>query len=787
MSQTRANVPVNGAPSPDSNERTIDDLVMYQAAQSTLDFNRGDGAAQTCANRLSKMHDRTYPTEVRDATALIATCCMARCRNPDDRRVFQDTLDRFDRTPNLAPAAVAQSLKNHLDSLKDDPVAFQNTLRFSSAFHLATDLIEPLPEPGHEEPFLEEMLQLSAGHLASCDRLATVPKAEPVISRVLYTPGGVLRPQWRSVQSIDPYGAEVLQGLRQRVPTVPTRWRRYLPYAAPTALVVLLIATIGLSLSALAGSRRDARLADSPASTSLTPPSVTISAGKKVLVVVATSLVGPGAIELTHRIDALALASGRQPGDPDGKENGRAEPPRQNIVIEYGATPAAAIVRPADLNVPKASSLIVRLHQAKLLGGAEYVLLARQLGDASTRIPLAVELIELPADEPAKTQGNSPDQAVAPTPSTLWSGLWEVPLSTRAETESGTARTAHLANQMALGDPTGAALAAEAALASEKPTAEDCVRAASVYLLLGGTPAHRSRAHDVLRAAYARFPQDERIIRLLFAVETETHRRVIQVHRAKELSNNRELERFQSASTDEHREAILRSWVIGFLQGGPSDMAYDPSSPLPFWADPSLEDVQACHGLAFTIPIIPPTPRLPFPGKSAFSWVEALNNTAKNNVSIIKQGIKAAEVFEGAGELFEAGDIAGGRWKITEGSVRLGFFTKAYAVKAAIAVAKPLVKDERDLQALTKADAAASIVTSCGGAVIATIGAWGSFGILGIAAVLQGIGCIKSVVDYVTLDDRGTTYFDREARTFGMSLEAASFVGSVLTPARVEC
>ena len=121
---------------------------------------------------------------------------------------------------------------------------------------------------------------------------------------------------------------------------------------------------------------------------------------------------------------------------------------------------------------------------------------------------------------------------------------------------------------MAFGNGTVAPLAAEASVACEKPTADDFVRAASVYLLQGDLPAHRASAHEILDAADAEYPLDERITRLLFAVETETHRHAIGAQHAKVLLNNRELERFQAASTEEHRESILKSWANGFLLRG---------------------------------------------------------------------------------------------------------------------------------------------------------------------------------------------------------------------------
>ena len=210
-------------------------------------------------------------------------------------------------------------------------------------------------------------------------------------------------------------------------------------------------------------------------------------------------------------------------------------------------------------------------------------------------------------------------------------------------------------------------------------------------------------------------------------------------------------------------------------------MTYGPSAHLPVRDDPWLDEFRFGDGVAFTIPPISAVPRPPLPGRTSFAWLEALNSVTKQNVSLINNSIKAGRAFEQASEFFDGGEIGRGRWKITEGSVRLGFLTKAAALKVAIAVAKPLARDERDVQALAKADAAASIVTSCGGAVLATIGAWGSFGVLTIGAVLQGIGCVKSIGDYLTLDEKGTTWFDRDAQAFGMSLETASFVGSVLS------
>ena len=237
--------------------------ILYQAAQALRAFDRDERASNACVAALGTLLDGTHTAEVEDAVALAAVCCQARCPNADDRAAFQGVIDRCDRRRSLAPAAVAQSLSNHMATLKDAPASFQAMLRFSSAFHLAANLMEPLPDPGDEESFLEEVIQLSPAHLAACDRLASTPDAEETIGRLIYSSRGALRSPWRLVQAIDPYGSEIFQSLRHRVPAARSRWHRYARYAVPAGVAALVIVAIGLGLAALDARRGGVRSADS--------------------------------------------------------------------------------------------------------------------------------------------------------------------------------------------------------------------------------------------------------------------------------------------------------------------------------------------------------------------------------------------------------------------------------------------------------------------------------------------------------------------------------------------
>lgn len=180
--------------------------------------------------------------------------------------------------------------------------------------------------------------------------------------------------------------------------------------------------------------------------------------------------------------------------------------------------------------------------------------------------------------------------------------------------------------------------------------------------------------------------------------------------------------------------------------------------------DPAVDLVAPAEGLIVRLPAEKPKPHS---GVSAIDRMDGTLNYLKSKVETFNVSEEVAKAF--------------GEHKIAEGSFRVGILVHAHAARAAVGVALAVVSTEHDAKRLQKVDAGLAALTGCGGAILLGIGAAGSGGVLAVAAIMQGIGCGKSLVEFISLAVSGENVFDRAGfRELGLSIEVVSFVGSIL-------
>lgn len=181
--------------------------------------------------------------------------------------------------------------------------------------------------------------------------------------------------------------------------------------------------------------------------------------------------------------------------------------------------------------------------------------------------------------------------------------------------------------------------------------------------------------------------------------------------------------------------------------------------------DPAVDLISPTDGLIIQLPAEKPKPE---EGPTLLDRVKGVTNYTRAKVKTITESEAIAKAFS--------------ENKVAQGSVRVGIIVHAHAARAAVGVALAVVSSEGDAKRLQKVDAGLAALTSCGGAALLTFGAAGTGGVLAVAAGMQWLGCGKNLIEYISLAWNGENIFKQPGfQEFGLSIEAVSLVGSVLS------
>jgi hypothetical protein len=498
------------------------------------------------------------------AAAVVLILSFMKARANPEQRAEIDRIIAPHAARNLAPAVITIELEALRAGLTE-PVEQQDLLRVAVAFHL---ILKHTDTPPTEE-LVAGIEKLSPAALAAGFRIVASENI-PAARALLYGSSRLVRPELKTAAELDPTAAALVRRLRELVPeqqwVIPS-WAKYVA----VAIVVLLVFVLGFAARGSAKSPPTPpvqqpcevcaqKKQETP--TPLSPPAKiphALKSAPSVIVIVASDVGGAAALEVNSTIMSLLLADEKSAG---------------LVLVPYATTTAVQVVPEADLNIPDAETVIMRLASAGHFPRAEYVLLARQTNGTPGAVTFDIALCELP-HPPIPAEDSSATKATAVRRSenigVIWTGSRVVPLTVPAEAAPQKDNRELLRQTVRYAPAEIAAIAGLALAKNPKATADDYVLGVCAVLRTRDVSAILDRKQaDLLWAGLTKYP-DVRLARLLYAVlwSEKDERDAFRKRYANLLDADPERQAFDSTDrTTEARQDMVRKWVAQAIREG---------------------------------------------------------------------------------------------------------------------------------------------------------------------------------------------------------------------------